>query len=38
MTHAGGDIQRWSESLEGKQPQDILAAAVERYRPPLILA
>ncbi|HET7909917.1 MAG TPA: phosphoadenylyl-sulfate reductase [Nitrospira sp.] len=38
MTHSMGDIQRWSESLEGRQPQEILAAAVERYRPRLILA
>jgi phosphoadenosine phosphosulfate reductase len=32
------DIQIWGESLEGGQPQEILAAAVGRYRPAIILA
>ena len=38
MTQSIGDIQAWGESLENSQPQEILAAAVERYRPRVILA
>ena len=38
MTQSIGDIQAWSESLESSQPQEILAAAIERYRPRIILA
>jgi phosphoadenosine phosphosulfate reductase len=32
------DIQTWSESFDDSQPQEILAAAVGRYRPRIILA
>jgi phosphoadenosine phosphosulfate reductase len=32
------EIQTWGESLEGSQPQEILTAAVGRYRPRIILA
>jgi len=32
------DIQAWGESLEGSQPQAIMAEAIRRYRPRIILA
>ena len=38
MTQAASDIQAWGESLEDSQPQAILAAAIARYRPRIILA
>ena len=38
MTQSIGDIQAWGESLESSQPQEILAAAVERYAPKIMLA
>ena len=31
-------INRWGESLESKQPQDVLAAAIERYASKIVLA
>ena len=38
MKHSIDDIQAWAQSLESSQPQDILAAALSRYRPKIILA
>src|SRR5262245_49334432 len=38
MTQSIADIQAWGESLEDNQPQAVLAAAVSRYRPRIILA
>ena len=38
MTKSIDDIQAWGESLDGSQPQEILAAAVGRHRPRIILA
>jgi phosphoadenosine phosphosulfate reductase len=38
MTQPIDDIQALGESLEGSQPQEILAAAVGRYRPSISLA
>ncbi|HKT35617.1 MAG TPA: phosphoadenylyl-sulfate reductase [Nitrospira sp.] len=38
MKQSIGDIQAWAQSLEGSQPQDILAAGITRYRPKIILA
>ena len=38
MKQSIGDIQAWAQSLEGSQPQDILAAGIIRYRPKIILA
>ena len=32
------ETQVWGESLEGSQPQEILDAAVARFRPRIILA
>ena len=32
------DIQAWGESLDGSEPQSVLAGAVARYRPRIILA
>ena len=32
------DIQAWGESLEGSQPQEILAAAIAHYGPRIVLA
>jgi phosphoadenosine phosphosulfate reductase len=32
------DIQAWGEELETKQPQEILAVAIERYAPKIVLA
>ena len=32
------DIQAWGQSLDGRDPQSVLAAAVARYRPQIILA
>jgi phosphoadenosine phosphosulfate reductase len=32
------DIQAWGQSLDGSDPQSVLAAAVARYRPRIILA
>ncbi len=38
MKLAADDIQAWGESFESKQPQDVLAAAIERYAPRIVLA
>src|SRR5688572_32003816 len=38
MTPSIDDIRAWGESLEGSQPQAVLAAAINRYRPRIILA
>ena len=32
------ELKAWGESFESKQPQDVLAAAIERYAPKIILA
>ena len=32
------EIQRWGDSFDSKQPQDVLAAAIERYAPKIVLA
>lgn len=32
------EIQSWAQSLEGSQPQEVLAAAIARYGPRIILA
>jgi len=32
------ELKVWSESFESKQPQDVIAAAVERYAPKMVLA
>lgn len=32
------ELKAWGESFESKQPQEVLAAAIERYRPKMILA
>ena len=32
------EITSWGESLEARQPQDLLAAAIERYAPKIVLA
>jgi phosphoadenosine phosphosulfate reductase len=32
------EIQAWGESLEAKQPQEVLAAAIQRYAPKIVLA
>jgi phosphoadenosine phosphosulfate reductase len=43
MTIQGGAeltaiLKTWGESLESKQPQDVLAAAIRRYAPKIVLA
>lgn len=38
MKLAADDIQAWGESFESKQPQEVLAAAIERYAPRIVLA
>ena len=38
MTPSIDDIQTWGDSLEGSQPQAILAAAIAQYRPRIIVA
>ena len=32
------EISSWGESFESKQPQEVLAAAIERYAPKIVLA
>lgn len=32
------DLKAWGDSLETKQPQEVLAAAIERYAPKIVLA
>jgi len=32
------EIQAWGESFEAKQPQEVLAAVIERYAPKIVLA
>jgi phosphoadenosine phosphosulfate reductase len=32
------ELKSWGESFEAKQPQEVLAAAVERYAPKIVLA
>jgi phosphoadenosine phosphosulfate reductase len=32
------ELQAWGESFEAQQPQEVLAAAIERYAPKIVLA
>ena len=32
------DIRAWGESFEARQPQEVLAAAIERYAPKIVVA
>ena len=32
------EIRAWGESFEAKQPQEVLASAIERYAPKIVLA
>ncbi len=32
------ELKAWGESFEGKQPQEVLTAAIERYAPKIVLA
>ncbi|ALA56773.1 phosphoadenylyl-sulfate reductase [Nitrospira moscoviensis] len=32
------ELKTWSDSFEAKQPQDVLAAVIERYAPKIVLA
>jgi phosphoadenosine phosphosulfate reductase len=32
------ELKEWSDSLESKQPQDVLAAVLQRYAPKIVLA
>jgi phosphoadenosine phosphosulfate reductase len=32
------ELKAWGESFESKQPQDVLAAVIERYAPKIVLA
>lgn len=32
------ELKAWGVSFEGKQPQEVLAAVIERYRPKIVLA
>src|SRR5512147_525096 len=32
------ELQTWGESFEARQPQEVLAAAIERYAPNIVLA
>ena len=32
------ELKAWGESFETKQPQEVLAAAIERYAPKIVLA
>ena len=32
------ELQAWGESFEARQPQEVLAAAIERYEPKIVLA
>lgn len=32
------ELKAWGDSFESKQPQDVLAAAIERYAPKIVLA
>jgi len=34
----GEELQSWAESFEAKQPQDLLAAAIARFAPRIVLA
>jgi len=38
MTQSSDEIQVWGESFEAKQPQEVLASAIERYAPKIVLA
>ena len=38
MTRSAEEILAWGESFEAKQPQELLAAVIERYAPKIILA
>lgn len=38
MNRSEEAIRSWGESFESKQPQEVLAAAIERYAPKIILA
>lgn len=37
-TVSSDELKAWGASFEGKQPQEVLAAAIERYRPKIVLA
>ena len=38
MKLSSEELQAWGESFETKQPQEVLAAAIERYAPMIVLA
>jgi phosphoadenosine phosphosulfate reductase len=38
MTQPTGDMMAWAESLDGSQAQEVLAAAIKRYAPRIVLA
>jgi phosphoadenosine phosphosulfate reductase len=38
MTQSPEEIMAWGKSFETKQPQEVLAAAIERYAPKIVLA
>ncbi|HEY5627722.1 MAG TPA: phosphoadenylyl-sulfate reductase [Nitrospira sp.] len=38
MKQSLNEIQAWGESFESKSPQEVLAAAIERYAPKIVLA
>ena len=35
---SSGELKVWGESFEAKQPQEVVAAAIERYAPKIVLA
>jgi phosphoadenosine phosphosulfate reductase len=37
-TDSAEELRAWGDSFESKQPQDVLAAAIERYAPKIVLA
>ena len=38
MELSSEELKTWGESFEAKQPQEVLAAAIERYAPKIVLA
>ena len=38
MELSSEELKAWGESCETKQPQEVLAAAIERYAPKIVLA
>ena len=38
MEQVSEELKTWGESFEAKQPQEVLAAAIERYAPKIVLA